>query len=314
MRLFDEFGPARATGWLWCCPWKKSGAFEQNRKLWLMKSSWTVGGVSLLFALWALGCASPQERKAFTDLKAAETERVEVAPHTYTRQVLPALAENSTLDDYLAYAALNNAGLEAAFYRWKAELERVQQVRTLPDPRFNYGYFIQSVETRVGPQEDRLGISQMFPWFGKLRLRGEAALEMADAAQQQYEHAKLMLFNRVKDAYYELYYLGRAIAVTTENRDLVQQFETVANAKYEADTAMYADVIKAQDVLLGLGADPEPCLGHGLQRRRHSAGRWSALRAGRAAHSRPGRGADGREHGDCGDQRATAETENITRC
>ena len=42
---------------------------------------------------------------------------------------------------------------------------------------------------------------------------------------------------------------------------------------------------------------------------RHSAGGRSALRLGRAAHSRPGCGADVREHGDCGHQRATAETE-----
>jgi P-type Cu2+ transporter len=34
--------------------------------------------------------------------------------------------------------------------------------------------------------------------------------------------------------------------------------------------------------------DSEPCLGHGLQRRRHSAGGRSALRVGRAAHSRLG--------------------------
>jgi outer membrane protein TolC len=72
---------------------------------------------------------------------------------------------------------------------------------------------------------------------------------MADAAQQQYEHAKLMLFYRVKEAYFEYYYLGQAIAVTTENRDLMKQFETIAKAKYESDTAMYADVIKAQTEL-----------------------------------------------------------------
>jgi cobalt-zinc-cadmium efflux system outer membrane protein len=206
-------------------------------------------GIAAGLALILVGCASQQERTAFADLKIAETAPQQVGEHIYTPQELPALGENSTLNEYLAYAALNNADLEAAFYRWKAELERVQQVRTLPDPQFNYGFFAQPVETRVGPQEQRLGISQMFPWFGKLRLRGEAALEMADAAQQQYEHAKLMVFYRVKDAYYELYYLGRAVVVTTENRDLVQQFETVAKAKYESDTAMYADVIKAQTEL-----------------------------------------------------------------
>ena len=78
----------------------------------------------------------------------------------------PELTAESTLEDYLAFAALNNPGLEAAFNRWKAGLERITQVGTLPDPRFNYSYFIREVETRVGPQRHRVGLMQMFPWFG----------------------------------------------------------------------------------------------------------------------------------------------------
>ena len=57
--------------------------------------------------------------------------------------------------------------------------------------------------------------------------------------------------------------------------------------------------------------DSEPCLGHGLQRRRHSAGGRSALRLGRAAHSRAGCGADVREHGDRGHQCAAAENKTL---
>jgi outer membrane protein TolC len=166
---------------------------------------------------------------------------------------LPPLDEGSGLQAYLAYAALNNPQLEAAFNRWKAALEMVPQMRTLPDPKFNYGYFIQSVETRVGPQEQRFGISQMFPWFGKLKLRGDAALKDASAAQQRYEAAKLALFDEVKQAYYELYYLGRAISVTAENVDLLGQFEKTARAKYESGTAQYGDVLKAQVELDKLG-------------------------------------------------------------
>ncbi|MHC4153562.1 MAG: TolC family protein, partial [Planctomycetota bacterium] len=73
-----------------------------------------------------------------------------------------------TLQDYLRLAALNNAGLKAAFEEWKAALEQVPQARSLPDPRFTYGYYIREVETRVGPQQNRLGIMQVFPWFGEI--------------------------------------------------------------------------------------------------------------------------------------------------
>lgn len=194
------------------------------------------------------GCASPAERSSTQALHTEETARsqTQVMNTTYSRVNLPELTEQSDLNNYLAYAALNNPQLEAAFNRWKAALEMVSQVRTLPDPRFNYSYFIQEVETRVGPQTQGVGISQMFPWFGKLKLRGEVALEGANAAQQQYEAARLRLFDEVKQAYYEFYYLGRAISVTEENVELLKQFEEVARSKYESGTALHGDVIKAQ--------------------------------------------------------------------
>ncbi|HUU58589.1 MAG TPA: hypothetical protein VMZ50_03520, partial [Phycisphaerae bacterium] len=80
----------------------------------------------------------------------------------------PELTEESTLSDYLAYAALTNPALEPAFNRWKAALERVPQVRALPDPRFTYRYYIREVETRVGAQRQSFGIAQTLPWLGKL--------------------------------------------------------------------------------------------------------------------------------------------------
>jgi len=159
---------------------------------------------------------------------------------------LPKLNEQSKLPDYLTYAALNNPGLEAAFNRWKAALERVPQVKSLPDPRFKYRYFIEQVETRVGAQKQAFGIAQMFPWFGKLELRGDAATDAAHTTRQRYEATKLKLFFQVKDAYYEYYYLWRAITIVEENIQLVKNFESVARTRYRAAVGRHPDVIRAQ--------------------------------------------------------------------
>jgi outer membrane protein TolC len=156
------------------------------------------------------------------------------------------LDDDATLDDYLRFAALNNAGLEAAFNRWKAELERIPQARSLPDPRFTYSYFIEQVETRVGPQQQKFGVMQMFPWFGTLRLRGDAAAEAAAAAQQGYEKTKLALFYRVKAAYYEYWYLAQAISVTKEHLKLVANLEGVARTRFTAGAAPNSALIQAQ--------------------------------------------------------------------
>jgi outer membrane protein TolC len=156
------------------------------------------------------------------------------------------LSASSTLDDYLAYAALNNPSLKAAFNKFKAALEEIPQAKSLPDPRFEYKYFIEEVETRVGPQQQSFAISQAFPWFGKLDLRADAAAQAAQVAMQRYQAAKLKLFFDVKVAYYEYYYLSKSIGITAENVALLEHLESIAVSRYKADTASHSDVIRAQ--------------------------------------------------------------------
>jgi cobalt-zinc-cadmium efflux system outer membrane protein len=150
------------------------------------------------------------------------------------------------LSDYLRYAALNNAGLKAAFEQWKMAIEQIPQAQSLPDPKFTYGYFIEEVETRVGPQQNRLEIMQTFPWFGKIEARTDAAAANARAARQRYEAAKLKLFFEVKDAYYEYVYLAGAIKIAQENLELIKHFEQVARTKYVTAAIGHPDVIRAQ--------------------------------------------------------------------
>ncbi len=152
----------------------------------------------------------------------------------------------ATLQDYLRFAARNNAGLEAAFEEWKAAVEQVPQAKALPDPRFTYGYFIDEVETRVGPQEHRLSLMQVFPWFGTIAARTDAASANAQAAYQRYQAKKLDVFYDVKDAFYEYVYLRRAIAIAEDNVDLLRHFEEVARTKYTTATAGHPDIIRAQ--------------------------------------------------------------------
>ena len=56
----------------------------------------------------------------------------------------------------------------------------MDQVKALPDPRFTYRYYIEEVETRVGAQRQAFELAQRFPWFGKLKLRGDAAFEASE--------------------------------------------------------------------------------------------------------------------------------------
>jgi hypothetical protein len=188
-------------------------------------------GIFLLFLL-VLSSTAPRHLEAQPSPETVETKA-------------PFLDDDATLSDYLAYAALQNPGLEAAFNRFLATFERIEQAEALPDPKVTYAYFIENVETRVGPQRHKLGVAQAFPWLSKLRLRGAVASEAAHAAEQHYLTMKLKLFFRVKDAYYELYYLSRAISITEDNIALLKHLESVAQANFMVG-APVSGVIKAQ--------------------------------------------------------------------
>jgi len=154
--------------------------------------------------------------------------------------------EIQTLGELLQFAELRNPGLHAAFDRWTAALEQVPQSRALPDPRISYAEFLESVQTRVGPQERRLGVSQMFPLFGKLGLRGEVASHAADAAGGRFEQERLDLHLRIVRLWNDYFYLGRSIAVTEENVRLVENLEHAALAQYSTGKASHSAVVRAQ--------------------------------------------------------------------
>ena len=151
-----------------------------------------------------------------------------------------------TLDDYLALAVDRSPALRSSFYNWKAAVERSGYVGAASDPMLSYGYFIENVETRVGPQTQRISIRQDLPWFGTLGAKKDMASENANAAYQKFEAERLRLFYEVKTAYYDYYFLGQDIAVTKANLELMTFWESVARTKYKTALAGHPDVIRAQ--------------------------------------------------------------------
>ena len=148
------------------------------------------------------------------------------------------------LDGYLMEAAQNNPGLKARFNEYLAALEKAPQVGALPDPQVSFGYFIQPIETRLGPQQAKISVSQMFPWFGTLGARKEAATEMAKAKYEAFEYERSQLFYQVKSNYYNLYFTGRARETIRENIAILQIFRKIALSKVESGLASAVDVLR----------------------------------------------------------------------
>jgi outer membrane protein TolC len=193
---------------------------------------------------WILlaSCAAPPS--GFT-ARLGEWEQM-ASSTTYAPGASAELGANAGLAAHIRYAERENPGLRAAFDRWHAALQRVPQVTSLPDPRLTLGLFVDEVETRTGPMDARLSISQAFPWFGKLAAAGGRAFERSEEAREAFEAERLDLEHRVRDAWYEYAWLEAAILVTEGHLTLIQQWEMVALSRYETAVGSQADVIRAQ--------------------------------------------------------------------
>ena len=183
----------------------------------------------------------------------SRTDEPLVIPPVYTLSERPVqqttsadVSPDQTLPQWVGYALANNPQVTAAIAEYEAALEDIDQASALPDPRLNFRYFIEEVETRVGPQNYAIGISQPLPWLSKLRLQGDIASERANAAATRVSTVQNAVIAEVADAWYELYYYHRALKIMEGNRDLVQNLERVARTRYQTGSSGHPDIVRAQ--------------------------------------------------------------------
>ena len=154
-----------------------------------------------------------------------------------------------TLEESLKIAAENNPLLKAKYAEFEAALQKVAQVNSLPDPTFSFGYFISPVETRLGPQQAKLGLTQMFPWFGTLKTAGNVQALQAEAKYQEFLNAKNELYMQVKSAWYPIYEVNQKIRLQEENRAILSSYKQLATTGFKNDKGSMVDVIRV-DIMI----------------------------------------------------------------
>ncbi len=139
-----------------------------------------------------------------------------------------------------------NPGIRSAWAESEARYSRIDQAVSLPDPTVSYRVFVETPETRVGPQEHSLEISQGIPWNSKRRLQGEQARLMADGSTWQATDRERVLVAGLKKTYFEAAYLQEAILVLEEEKTLLERFEQIALTRYSTGKGIQQSVVKVQ--------------------------------------------------------------------
>jgi len=152
----------------------------------------------------------------------------------------------AVLSGFIQVALNENPHIQAAEKEWQAALEGIPQAKSLPDPMLSYSHFGQSIETRLGPQRDKISVSQKFPFFGKQSIRGEVARSQAWILEAQYRAVQADVLLKVKQAFFSLYWFDKALQISQEEKEVLQRLTRVAQKKYETGQATQQDVLKAQ--------------------------------------------------------------------
>ncbi|HUP50888.1 MAG TPA: TolC family protein, partial [Longimicrobiales bacterium] len=143
-----------------------------------------------------------------------------------------------------------NPRIASALRTAEAAQERVPQAGALPDPMVGVGLMNVPV-TRPGLGNDmmtmlHLRVGAVLPWPGKLGLREDVARLEAEAAAWEIERVRQDVRAEVESAYYQIYFVDRALEVTGRNEALVSDFARLTSSKYGVGTATQPDVLRAQ--------------------------------------------------------------------
>ncbi len=150
----------------------------------------------------------------------------------------------TTLEEYLQFAAQNNPGLKASYAEFEATLQKVTQASALEDPNFRVSTFGQMVETRTGQQMARFSLEQMFPWFGTLKEQKNVAALSAEVAYEVFRSQRNELMLNVKLAYYPLHELDESIRIIEENLKILETLKTLAISRFQNGQGKMSDALR----------------------------------------------------------------------
>ncbi len=151
-----------------------------------------------------------------------------------------------TLNEFIRIGLENNPGIKAKRLAWRSTIERYPQAKALEDPVLVYTQPFTEVETRLGPINRSIMLSQKLPFPGKLKLKGEIVNKETDIARIALDKAARDLVLDIKKAYFELYYIDKAKKLADEKIKVFEHFTKAEMNNYSVGVARFSDVVSAE--------------------------------------------------------------------
>jgi cobalt-zinc-cadmium efflux system outer membrane protein len=161
------------------------------------------------------------------------------------------------LRDVVVEARRANPMLQAARYQADAFEERGSQAGALPDPVLSLGLRNRPLDfgTDSPMTMNWIGLSQTFPWPGNQGFGQQKQEHFARAADLDADEMEAALVARVKEVYFRLAFMDRALDIMASTRELLRDFLEVTSAKYAVGRGLQQDILQAQVAIAQMTAD-----------------------------------------------------------
>jgi outer membrane protein TolC len=162
------------------------------------------------------------------------------------------------VEDAVAQVRRANPMLQAARYEADALAETAPQAGALPDPVLSLGLRNRPLDgfgTDQMMTMNWIGLSQTFPWPGNQGFGEERQEHFARAADLDADETEAALVARVKEVYFHLAYMDRALEIMASTRELLRDFLDVTTAKYAVGSGLQQDILQAQVAIARMTAD-----------------------------------------------------------
>ncbi|MFA5117283.1 MAG: TolC family protein [Candidatus Omnitrophota bacterium] len=163
-------------------------------------------------------------------------------------QVIAYSSDILSLEPLIEEARNHNPDILAARKRWEASRARIPLSKSLEDP--NMAVTFERIPRgtlkldRTMPDDRMLALSQFFPLFGKLSLKGKIAVVESQMFAAEYKAKELQVINQVRNAYYDLFMNYKERVLMQESLILLEGIAKVAESKYSVGAFSQEEVYK----------------------------------------------------------------------
>ena len=193
----------------------------------------------------ALTLSAPSDAQVLSGDLASKAE-------TVVSQSQSAETTRSPLQTLVDELERKNPELKAAQRDVDMRVARVAPAGAPPDPSLSVGYMGGLLRPPFFPSAQaegsfrQFGLSQEIPYPGKLSLKTRVAATEADAERWNTEDVRKRLIAELKTAYVEYVYVTRSLDILQRNKERLEQFRQIAEARFQVGQGVQQDVLKAQ--------------------------------------------------------------------